>query len=269
MIKNCLDRKYNLLRPVKTFELVRLGRDMVGGYIVDLGMIEKTDILITLGFGPEWSFESDFLKMKNNCKVYIYDHNLSSIPYIKEIWKYLRRFLLLKVSYKAVQVRLDAYKGYRKFFRLDNVKFYNEKINFPTKRKNEVDLKKVLSRINNNSKVFFKIDIQSFEYEIIDQLVENSEQVNMIVIQFYWINKNEERFINSIKKLKSSFEIIHIHANNHHGKLENGLPIMLEITFLNKKFITKSIEFVNDFPIKDLDCSSHPGREDISFSFLD
>ena len=127
----------------------------------------------------------------------------------------------------------------------------------------------MLSRINNNSKVFFKIDIQSFEYEIIDQLVENSEQVNMLVIQFYWINKNEERFINSIKKLKSSFEIIHIHANNHHGKLENGLPIMLEITFLNKKFITKSIEFVNDFPIKDLDCSSHPGCEDISFSFLD
>ena len=138
MIKNCLDQKYNLLRPVKTFELVRLGRDMVGGYIVDLGMIEKTDILITLGVGPEWSFESDFLKMKNNCKVYIYDHNLSSIPYIKEIWKYLRRFLLLRVPYKAVQVRLDAYKDYRKFFRLDNVKFYNEKINFPTKRKNEV-----------------------------------------------------------------------------------------------------------------------------------
>ena len=269
MIKICLDRKYNLLRPVKTFELVRLGRDMVGGYIVDLGIIEKTDILITLGFGPEWSFESDFLKMKNNCKVYIYDHNLSSMPYFKEIWKYLRRFLLLRVSYKAVKDRLDAYKYYKKFFKLDNVKFYNEKINFPAKRKNEVDLKLVLSRINNNSKVLFKIDIQNFEYKIIDQLVENSGQVNMIIIQFYWINKNEERFMHSIKKLKSSFEIIHIHANNHHDKLENGLPIMLEITFLNKKFISKSIEFVNDFPIKDLDYSSHPEREDISFSFID
>ena len=86
MIKNYLEEKYNLLRPVKTNELVRLGRNMVGGYIVDLGIVEKTKNLITLGFGPEWSFESDFLKIKNNCSVYIYDHKLSSIPYFKNIW---------------------------------------------------------------------------------------------------------------------------------------------------------------------------------------
>ena len=269
MIKNYLDRKYNLLRPIKTYELVRLGRNMVGGYIVDLGMIKKTDNLITLGFGPEWSFESDFLKMKNNCNVYIYDHNLSSISYFKDIWRYLRRFLLLRTSYHALKSRFDAFIKYKKFFNQNNVKFYSEKINFPTKEKNESDLKKVLSRVKDNSKVIFKIDIQSFEYKIIDQLIENSDQINMMAIQFYWINKNEESFIDSIKRLKSSFEIIHIHANNHHGKLENGLPIMLEITFLNKKFVSRTNEFVNDFPIKDLDYSSHPDREDISFSFVD
>ena len=73
MIKNLLDKKYNLLKPFKTNELVRLGRNMVGGYVVDLGMIEKTNTLITFGFGPERSFELDFLKMKNNCNVFIYD----------------------------------------------------------------------------------------------------------------------------------------------------------------------------------------------------
>jgi hypothetical protein len=31
MIKNYLEEKYNLLRPVKTNELVRLGRNMVSG----------------------------------------------------------------------------------------------------------------------------------------------------------------------------------------------------------------------------------------------
>ena len=151
----------------------------------------------------------------------------------------------------------------------NNVQFYNEKINSPIEKKNEADIKKVLSRVKDNSKVIFKIDIQSFEYKIIDQLVECSEQINMMAIQFYWINKNEEIFIDSIKKLKSNFEIIHIHANNHHDKLKNGLPIMLEITFLNNRFISKTNEFVKDFPIKDLDYSSHPAREDISFSFAD
>ena len=48
MIKNILNKKYNLLRPIKTQELVRLGKNMVGGYVVDLSMIEKTNILIIL-----------------------------------------------------------------------------------------------------------------------------------------------------------------------------------------------------------------------------
>jgi hypothetical protein len=267
MVKNLLDKKYNLLKPFKTNELVRLGRNMVGGYVVDLGMIEKTNTLITFGFGPEWSFELDFLKMKNNCNVFIYDHNLSSTPYFKEIWKYLRRFLTLRVPYKVLKIRLDAYKNYKNFFKSSNVKLYTEKIAFPIKHKNETDLKKALTRIKNNSKVFLKIDIQCNEYEIIDQIVENFQQINMLVIVFYWINKNEEKFIHSIQKLRSKYKIIHVHANNFHDKLENGLPKMLEITLLNKKFIPESSEYVNDFPIDDLDYPCNPIREDISFSF--
>ena len=267
MIKNILEKKYNFLRPVKTSQLVRLGRNMVGGYVVDLNMIEKTNTLITFGFGPEWSFELDFLKIKNNCNVFIYDHNLSSAPYFKEIWKYLRRFLTLRDPYKILKIRLDAYKNYKKFFKSNNVKFYAEKITFPVKHKNNADLNKVLTRIKNNSEVFLKIDIECSEYEIIDQIVENFQKINMLVIVFYWINKNEEKFIDSVQKLRSKYQIIHIHANNFHDKLENGLPEMLEITLLNKKFVTQSSDHVNDFPRDDLDFPSNSTREDISFSF--
>ena len=52
MSKNILNKKYNFLRPIKTKSLVRMGRNMVGGYIVDLEIIEKTNTLISLGFGP-------------------------------------------------------------------------------------------------------------------------------------------------------------------------------------------------------------------------
>ena len=43
-------------------------------------------------------------------------------------------------------------------------------------------------------------------------------------------------FLDSVKKLKDHFEIIHIHGNNHFSKLDTGLPIILEITLLNKKY---------------------------------
>ena len=63
------------------------------------------------------------------------------------------------------------------------------------------------------------------------------------------------------------FKIVHIHANNFHSKLTNGLPKMLEVTFLNSKLIKENIGHVKDFPIDDLDYPCDPRREDISFSF--
>ena len=65
--------------------------------------------------------------------------------------------------------------------------------------KKESDLQRILSRVKDKSKVILKIDIQGYEYKIIDQIVNNFHQINMLLIQFYWINKNEEMFIKSIK----------------------------------------------------------------------
>ena len=42
---------------------------------------------------------------------------------------------------------------------------------------------------------------------------------------------------------------------------------MLEITFFNKKFSPKNLEYNSEFPIRELDYSSHPGKKDISFVF--
>ncbi len=267
MSKNILNEKYNLLKPHKTNNLVRIGRNMVGGYIVDLNILEQTNTLMTLGFGPEWSFELDYLKMKKGSNLIIYDHNLSAVPYIKQVAKYLRRFLTFRIPYKILKLRLDSYKKYKNFFKLKNVKLHKKKITFPQKNKNETDLNSAIKELDNDNKIFLKIDIQCCEYEIANQIAENSEKINMIVIVFYWINKNEKKFIDSIKKLLDKFKIVHIHANNFHSKLTNGLPKMLEVTFLNSKLIKENIGHVKDFPIDDLDYPCDPRREDISFSF--
>ena len=113
MSKNILNKKYNFLRPIKTKSLIRMGRNMVGGYIVDLEIIEKTNTLISFGFGPEWSFEDEFLKIKDNGKVIIYDHGLTPVPYFKEILKYLRRFIMLRGSLKSLTDRFKNYKEYK------------------------------------------------------------------------------------------------------------------------------------------------------------
>jgi len=47
--QNILEKKYNFLRSIKTNNLIRLGREMDGDYIVDSNIINNTDILITFG----------------------------------------------------------------------------------------------------------------------------------------------------------------------------------------------------------------------------
>jgi len=273
--QNILKKKYNFLRPIKTNNLIRLGREMDGGYIVDCNIINNTDILITFGLGDgsqtpgQWSFELDFIKRNKKLSIFAYDYTVSASSYIKKIWKYLRRFLTLRASLDAVKIRLKNYHEYIKFMKLDNVKFYREKIIYPIKNKIDTDIKKVFSRIVNNSEVILKCDIEGNEYLIIDQILEYSNRINMFIFEFHWIDKKEDIFVESVKKLQSRFEIIHIHANNHFQTLKNGLPIILEITLINKKFSPDKIEYVDNFPIKDLDFPNNPFLKDIEFSFRD
>ena len=89
----------------------------------------------------------------------------------------------------------------------------------------------------------------------------------MLIFEFHLVDNNEENFYNSIKKIKDYFEIIHIHGNNCFSKLDSGLPIILEITLINKKYAPKNLEHINNFPIQGLDYPNNPHKEDLAFSF--
>ena len=47
-----------------TNDLVRIGRDHDGGYLVSKIDIDDSEILVGLGISDDWSFESDFLRHK-------------------------------------------------------------------------------------------------------------------------------------------------------------------------------------------------------------
>ena len=51
--------------------------------------------------------------------------------------------------------------------------------------------------------------------------------------------------------------------------VKNNLPIVLEITLLNKNLIKNKDGYISDFPVAGLDFPNNPYLEDISFSFRD
>ena len=47
-------------------DLIRLGRNEDGGYIVSESIIKSSNYLLAFGMGADWSFEEDFLKLNKN-----------------------------------------------------------------------------------------------------------------------------------------------------------------------------------------------------------
>jgi len=264
-----VNKKYSFLKPLKIPNLVRLGRNADGGYVVDLNIIKKSNTLISFGMGSDWSFELDCIKKNKDMKIYIYDYSTGSCPYIKEIWKYFRRFITLRVKYQDLLTRVKYFCRYLKFLNLKNVVFLKKKITYPKKNKNDIDVDDVFIGVNIQEKVVIKSDIEGSEYKIIDQILKYSTRVEMLVFEFHFIDVNEKIFFESVKKLQEFFNIIHIHGNNHGYQLDTGIPCHLEITFLNKKYSLETHEHLIDFPIKELDYPNNPYKEDLFFSFTE
>mgnify|MGYP001162260822 FL=1 len=257
---NKLDKKYNILLPVKNEKLKRMGRNLDGGYVVDESISKNCKTLISFGLGDDWSFEKDYLKKNNDAKVYIYDHTVSIWPYLKDVLKILRRFVTFRENLKSLSERIKKLINYVKFINSKKIKFYKEKIVQGT-------INQVFSRVSSNEKVIIKIDIEGSEFEIIDELSQVSGRVEMAIFEFHELDKNEKIFLSSIKKLQDKFTIVHLHGNNHCSQTLEGLPIALEMTLINKRYQSEKIDYIKKFPRDNLDYPNNPYKEDLAFYF--
>ena len=135
------------------------------------------------------------------------------------------------------------------------------------KDKIDTDIDKTFSRIDKAEEVVLKCDIDGGEYNVIDEILKYSSRIKMLIFEFHLVDDKEEAFLNAMKKIQNNFDIIHIHGNNHFPKLDTGLPLIQEITLLNKKYIKEKKNYVTNFPIKNLDYPNNPYKEDLVFNF--
>ena len=77
-------------KPSKRFDLIRVGNDNDGGYLVGKKTILRTKFLVSLGIGDDCSFEKNFLKFNNTANIYCYDRSpLGKNYFLKEFIKSL------------------------------------------------------------------------------------------------------------------------------------------------------------------------------------
>lgn len=211
---------------------IRLGAQSDGGYVI-CKLEGDYDCYITCGVANEASFDRDFLNLfknigKNNS--FAFDGTIKDYP-----WRYTKDITFIK----------------------KNISNFNDN--------NHTNLDNL---INKYDKIFLSIDIEGGEYPWLLSLTQDKlQKFKQICIEFHGLNDNTwssslSDKIKCLNILNQTHYIMHAHGNNCSG-IQNNIPDVLELTYVNKKYIL-NVPLKNKtlLPIKGLDYSNHSRRND-------
>lgn len=236
-------------------DLIRIGRETDGGYLVSEQDIMDTNVLISFGINDDWSFERDFLNL-NKVKLISADGSVGLDVFLKRFLKsivFFRGFLSLWTNYKI-------YKSFKNFFFTENVVHFQKFVGYDMDP-NFYGFDYFFQAAGNSSNVFLKIDIEGSEYRILEKIIESQNQISGIVIEFHDFDLHHHLVESFIKNVK--LHIIHIHANNCSPvNVINGLPHAVEITFSRRQGVVENFTFPHQY-----DKPNNPGKKDLILSF--
>ena len=238
------------LCPKNSFELIRLGKNNDGGYLVDKNSFLNADELISFGLNDDWSFEKESLNLNSKLKIQCFDDMLDIKFLLKKIFfNFLSIFYKFKIRYiEHSLINLISY-----------IKLRN-KISFKKKYIHYGDLNKII-RKSTSKNIFLKIDIEGGEYRILNELLINQDQIIGLVIEFHDIDLHQNKIYDFIESFK--LELVHIHGNNYARNDLNGDITVIELTF--GKF-PKILEKDYKIPNK-LDMPNNPRQSEVDLNF--
>jgi len=192
-----------IFEPFYCKDIIRVGKDYDGGYLINYKDVLKSTRLISLGIGNDVSFEEDFVEI-NNCQVDAYDGTI---------------------------------ENQTEFFSSPNKTLHITNIGHGIGNKKLSD---ILTEEDRN--VFLKCDIDGAEYEILDELIEHSHRFSGIAIEFHEVYDYTLFNLVSNFISKTDLKLIHTHLNNNsYVETLNGyLPDCIELSFTSSGNISLS-----------------------------
>ena len=226
-----------LLKPQNVFiPKKRLGPPEDGGYVMPDSVLENCSALMVYGVGNETRYEEEFFKLYGK-PTYLFDHTIGNSEWERDGLKFKPHGLGNKENCK------EWYQDY-------------------------VDL-------NIQGDIFLKVDIEGYEFEYFNNtdISKMNDHVMGLILEIHWIDNQENRkkAIDILEKLDSGFLLCHIHGNSWGDLWEfegYTIPKVLELSFINRKYVNNYEPDSQEYPIKNLDISNCPHREDYKLDFL-
>lgn len=260
-----LAENLHYLRPWIVDDLVRHGNAKDGGYVLPSSIVAGLDAIVSFGLSTDWSLEQDLFVANDALTIHVYDHSVGTASFRRALKNAVVKFAVGKIPLAQLRSRYRTYSDYRRFFAGDRIHF-RERVFNRRDNANDATIDAVFRRVGTARHIFLKMDIEGGEYRVIPQLVERSERIDLMVVEFHDTDPLRPVFERQVKAILEQFNIIHIHGNNIAGVAVDGLPDCVEITFLNKRFPTTG--WLRDaLPIAELDRPNDPGKPDLPLRF--
>lgn len=210
-------------KPVAALDLKRVGPDTDGGYVVAPGAVGNSELLLSMGLNDDWRFEEAF-QSESGARIICYDGSVD------------RRFWQLYVVKKLLRVRPAQalhYLAYRKFFGSGGAEHRKAMIGYDGS--GSVSLSTVLREIG-SKRIFLKVDIEGWEYRILDQIVEYRDRFTGVVMELHDVDLHRDR-IDRFVGAMTGFTIVHLTPNNFAGVDSNGDPVVVEISLMRSDYV--------------------------------
>ena len=165
-------------------DLLRIGSENDGGYLITESDLKKTDALLSFGIEANWEFEEDFFK-NNKVPIYAYDASSNFLIFIFKAIISLSRF-----EFKKFFFFLFGYIKFKKFF--SGIKYFYPKYIGLDNNKKYISLHDVISK-KNYSNYFIKMDIEGGEYQCLDDLIKYQDLICGMVIELHDVDSHLEK----------------------------------------------------------------------------
>ncbi len=288
MLRNISMQSLKKYLPVKTNDLIRVGRNRDGGYVMNERTIHLTKYLVGLGISTDWSFEKDFKQKNKSLEIFAFDFSVSYKDFINVSRESLKRIFKPK-EFRSLKTKEEKIKfffypffyfkvavAFKSFFKASKKNTFFKKGLDKSAHDIFINTDDMFSLIFKNQlpqpdSVFLKIDIERAEYAILPDVLKYATYINGMVIEIHDLKNYWPVFENLMNDVMKDYDVVHIHGNNFAGYISGTqTPDCIEITIIKKKFIKpEELSAVNDneYPLKGLDKPCKLNKPDIKISF--
>jgi hypothetical protein len=250
-------------RPSSTADLVRIGGPFDGGYVIPARVLRDCSGLLSFGLSDDCTFEVDFAH-RAACPVVCFDHTVDGKFWLTRIAaNIVKGFARRQPEHFLYPKRWFAY---RRLFGNGRHRHIRQAIGYGVA--DTVTFPQAKAMAGFEHRYFLKIDIEGWEYRILDDIVADAGNLSGLVIEFHDVDLHEERIRTFLTAISRQMLLVHFHPNTAMRLGPESTSLVIELSFLNRALLgADERPQERPLPLTGIDAPNHRDSVDASVRF--